>query len=324
MLALAADDARRPRRLPAFLLLPLLLVLNACAGEPDGGSPGAGRLRRMLEAERTLAYQGTKEIEYFGERSRFEWQFVDHDPDGPTWIETMGEPTGRHRRWRERAGRFSWLRDIDLLERNYEVRERGRQEVMGRAATVLEVLARRPSRPSVELVVDDETGLLLGSEFRDHRGSPSFRSRFRTLVPAPARTAGRASAEEPEPPVRAPDTSVALAYRPRHLPEGFEEVTTWRWGPGQQTIYSDGLSWFTLTQRPAAAEAEERVVRQKVVSTRVEMTVVLGRVEIVLVGWIPAEELLPVLQSLEEIPEQRFSTDPAGGTVYNPGRADSA
>ena len=67
-----------------------------------------------------------------------------------------------------------------------------------------------------------------------------------------------------------------------------------------ETIYSDGLTWITLSQSKAEDGSEENVVRQKLRGTRYTMRVVVRGVAIRLVGRLSPDELISVLESLSE------------------------
>jgi len=296
----------------------LLLITQAvdCGLEQTSAAPAVNQLDRMLAAERNLTYQGMKEVE-FGCRTSF--LLVSHYADGSTAVETSGVPTTRRNKsWVQRHHRFYWLKDKDLLLRNYRVRETGRGTVLGRAAIVLDIRSIHAGRPRMRLVVDEGTGLLLDVEKFDVRGTRTFRSRFTTLLLEP---------ELPEPPVRrekrgfpwrrhGSPRSAELDFGPlvaRFLPEGFEKKGSHRnksgFGPDRgrpvfMTNYADGMTWFTLSQKKAEHGHEECVVRQRPIhGSRVKMTVVVNGVEVCLVGDLEPATLIAVLESLGAAPE---------------------
>ncbi|MHC4473156.1 MAG: sigma-E factor regulatory protein RseB domain-containing protein [Planctomycetota bacterium] len=288
-------------------LLVLAQVVD-CELEHTSAATAVNRLSRMLEAERSLPYQGMKEVE-FGGRTQF--LLVSHHADGSTAVETAGVPTRRRNKsWVHRRHRFYWLSDFDLLLRNYRVRELSKETVLGRGAITLEVRSVHPGRPRMRLVVDEETGLLLDAEKFDHRGVRTYRSRFTTLLLDP---------ELPDPPPsrkmpwfpwkpHGRTGSGGLPFTPleaRYLPDGFEKTSSFRhgfprgsMGPRLVTTYSDGLTWIQLSQSLAKEGSEENVVRQRVHGSRVSMVVVVNGIRVRLVGSLAPSALVEVLESL--------------------------
>jgi hypothetical protein len=298
----------------------LLLISQAvdCGLENTSAATAVNRLNRMLAAEREFTYQGMKEVE-FGTRTSF--LFVSHYADGSTAVETVGLPTTRRNKsWVQRHRRFYWLKDKELLLKNYHVREAGRETALGREAIALVIRSNHPGRPRMRLVVDEDTGLLLDVEKFDGSDRRTFRSRFTTLLLDP---------ELPEPPAPkkpgfpwrhrgppGPSKATALDFdplMPRFLPEGFEEKSSYsskrgfgrsRERPSLVTIYSDGMTWIKLRQRKAEEGSEECVVRQRPLhGSRVKMTVVVKGVEVRLEGDLNPSELIAVLESLGLEPE---------------------
>jgi negative regulator of sigma E activity len=173
----------------------------------------------------------------------------------------------------------------------------------------------------MRLVVDEETGLLLEIEKLDYQGARTMVSRFTTVILDP---------ELPQPPERKssswrrrwekygaqkrerPELSFA-PLAPRFLPEGFREKKTCRYSVRERgkegrvavvrTMYSDGMSWIDIRQSPAAPGSEENKVRQYRRGSRVKMYVVIGGVEVRLVGRLDPAELLEVLDSLAVAPK---------------------
>jgi hypothetical protein len=88
-----------------------------------------------------------------------------------------------------------WLKDRDLLLRNYRVEITNREEIVAdRSGVALEVRSRYPGRPSLRLVLDEATGLLLDFRLFDWKGKPAITSRFTSLLLDPGLP------EEPEQP----------------------------------------------------------------------------------------------------------------------------
>jgi negative regulator of sigma E activity len=306
------------------ILIPVAAMLSAaaCGVENSSASPAISRLRRMLDAEATLAYQGTKETEFAAPGFGRLFTFVTRPAGEAAIVESMGEPAGRGRAWSEGPGRLSWLPDLDLLLRNYRVDCDGRERVAGREGIVLVVRGLHGARPGVRLVVDEITGLLLAAEFRDFRGERTFSTRFLTLLigaglpPAERPPPGRAPALR-EPAATASGREPFTPLSPRYLPEGFVPVRECVTARFAETVYSDGIGWISLTQTPADPWERERVVRQRVDGSRVRMRLVLGGVSLRLVGRLAPDELLRIFESLGPGPGRRISTAPDSGGTYN-------
>jgi len=269
-------------------------------------------VRVIRTAEGVHAYRGTKEI-VFGTRKVKKREYVvthfrsDGDAPGPTIMERAGRDGPR--RWVDWRSRHDyWLGDAERLLTNYRVVRNGSAEVAGRTGTRYEVSSRLADekRPSVTLVVDDETGLLLSFRQTNWEGKRSLFSEFTTLVLDPE--------EMPERPVRAPRPSkeggtaadpadpAFPILAPQFLPAGFEARgegrLSRRGGTNWKTIYSDGLSWFEIRQRKAKEGAEEGVLERSVRGSHVWMRMTHDGVSVSLYGSLDPSELELVLRSL--------------------------
>lgn len=288
------------------ILLVLVLPLSACdETSPPSDPAAADLLQRMVDVEEQLAYRGRKRIVVGEADERFPpgEMLVTHYAGGPTIIESTRGP----RQVLSRS-RLFWLADEELLRRNYEVRRTGAETVVGRPATVLEVVGREPGRPSMKLWVDEATGLLLVSESRNWRGGVSMRSEFLDLEvgpdlpPPPESRAGRKPVDPTA--ARTPTPAAELPFpplRPAWLPAGFEERGRFQWRSSLRTVYSDGLGLLELTQRdaPGGAAEEGTVTQRTFEGVRTQLEVVIDGVKCRLVGRLSPEELLRVVESLE-------------------------
>jgi negative regulator of sigma E activity len=290
------------------IVLLVVITVAGCEIRTSSAASAVDRLHRMLAAERSLEYEGMRDlVRFYGSRERRSYCFVQHYSNGPTIVESAGR-SGGSRRWVERRGRLYWLADKNLLLRNYVVEEKGRRTVSERNGLVLSITSRHEGRPSIEVVVDEETSLLLSSEFRNYLGETSFRSSFQTLLidpglPARSPKEGRERKGDVERVQKSSRKALPVKMlEPRYLPEGFVRKASWksRRSPRINTIYSDGLSWIQLSLSEAEAGSPERVVEQSRSGSRTTMKMVLSGVHIRLVGRLDPEELLEVLRSMAE------------------------
>ena len=288
----------------------ILLTGLGCEIETTSAASAVDLLHRMLAAEKSVEYEGMRDLVRFyesGERRSF--FFVQHYKNGPTLVERTGRPGGRSRRWVERFGRLYWLADKELLLKNYIVVEKGRRTVSERDGIVLEITSRHEGRPSIEIVVDVESNLLLAAEFRSYLGRISFRSEFRTLLIDPGlpprspqrKWDGQRRSSDVEKMKDNGEQAIPFAMiEPQYLPEGFVRKSRWksRRSPRVNTMYSDGLSWIQISLSPAEPGSPERVVKQTCCGSRTTMKMVLDGISIRLVGRLDPSVLLKVLGSL--------------------------
>jgi hypothetical protein len=290
------------------------LSTSTCGVSDSDAAPLVDRLEGMFEAERLYAYEGLKEVvSPVGESLVSKWYVVTRRPGGPLKMAPMGEPEGRGRTRRIWGSLLHWFKDTRLLLENYEIREAGRAQLAGREGFVLEIVPRHPKRPSLRLVADEETGLLLSLERRNYLGELVFSSRFVTLLltrveregerrRGPRRWTGpRAPAARPRP------------FEPlvaRRLPAGFVEKRAWRFGGLHRTLYSDGLVWIELSQWRARPDAEEQVVRRTQAGDRTTLKMTYRGIGLKLVGSLDPDELLEVLRYVA--PAERTETTDSG------------
>jgi negative regulator of sigma E activity len=178
---------------------------------------------------------------------------------------------------------------------------------------VLEIASGHEGRPSLEIVVDAGSSLLLATEFRDYRGQVAYRSEFRTLLldpglpdrPPERKWEGKGRMWDVE---RVKDTGAKVLpfamLEPQYLPEGFVRKSSWksRRSDRVNTMYSDGLTWIQISLSPAEPGSAEKVVTQARCGSRTTMNMVLNGVAVHLVGHLDPAVLLKVLGSLGERP----------------------
>ena len=294
---------------PFLSALVLFLLAGVSCDQETVSAPSAvARLQKMLEAEKTVSYEGMRDLVWFresGERRSF--FFVQHYEGGPSLVESVGRPGGRNRQWVERYGRLYWLADMKLLLENYLVTETGHRTVSDRDGIMLEIASRHAGRPSIEIVIDNETSVLLAADFRSYQGATTFRSEFRTLLidpdlPPRSESQGRrnrSSDVEKWKANRKKDVPFAV-LEPQFLPVGFVKKSCWksRRRPRLNTMYSDGLSWIQISLASADSGSPEKVVEQSRCGSRTTLKMVLNGVSIRLVGRLDPSVLLKVLGSL--------------------------
>ena len=224
-------------RVPVAVIPIALFAISACGTEPTSAAPAVNRLSRMIEAEWTQRYEGIKVVSFAtggGERVRN--LYVDWKPGGKSVVERLGVAAGRRRTWRTSRPRLYWLKDRALLLRNYVVVENGPEKVAGRPCDSLLLRSRHPGRPSMRMLVDAETGLLLDFTKYDYEGRRTFRSRFTSIrirpsMPsAPGRGSGGGALASA---IREPRTSSGVSEKERTvdfapfraglLPRGFAQ-----------------------------------------------------------------------------------------------------
>lgn len=297
------------RLLTLPLLFALLLVPFGCDEGDEGSEPDAVKvLERMLAAEDEVPYRATKRMEWGSGEARHEREYeVTHWAGGPTCFD-RGERRVRG------LSRLYWLRDQELLLSNYRVAVAAGEPFLGRGSVRLEITGRREGRPSMDLTVDRETGLLLSTKIRDYEGRVAFRAEFSKLELEPG--------DLPEPPERRTwkrdgDESERMSGRegaelkfaalsPRYLPEGYVEknryVSCRR--PSLRLFYGDGLSLLEISERPARPEDRGgRVAEQRRYGSRTRYEAVIGDVKVRLTGQLSPEELLKVLESMAPVEE---------------------
>ncbi len=290
-------------------LVLFLLTGAGCDEENMPAHSAAAFLERMLEAEKTVSYEGMRDVVWnreSGERRSF--FFIQHYAGGPTLVESTGRPgrRGRGRPWVLRNGMLYWLADKDLFLENHFITEMGRRTVSDREGIVFEISSRHAGRPSIEIVLDTETSILLAINSRDYLGRTRFRAEFRTLLiepelPERSPSQGRQRLASDVEKWKQSSRDVPFAVlEPQFLPDGFVRKSCWksRRSARINTMYSDGLGWIQISLSAADPESPEKVVEQSRCGSRTTMKMVLNGVSVRLVGHLDPEILLKVLGSL--------------------------
>jgi negative regulator of sigma E activity len=277
---------------------------------PDtAAAAGSELLDPILEAERSLAYSGYKTAVHgeqgAGRRTRMQ---VSRLEDGRMVLEwEQGGETGR--RWVVRA-RHRWIDDPALLLANYDVEVvpgEADRDVAWRAVQQLELRPRHPGRPSMTLLVDAETRLVLAERLRDHDGVERFAWQFDTIDYEPVPLDG----DEAEI-VAAPEHDEAdpcecdwAVLAPAELPAGFERVGCRKDADGALVEYfSDGLAAFAFRQRPAEdlGGPHDGELERRSCSGRSSVSGVIEGIEVLLLGNLPVDDLEAVAASLRVAP----------------------
>ena len=156
------------------------------------------------------------------------------------------------------------VRDPELAARNYRVEDLGPTLVGERPATRLRLVPRHGPGRSLELVLDQATGIPLERRERSDEGHDLGAWRVTALELDPAPSAPEAPAFE-LPSALAdtgdadlrPAAAVMQLHEPAWLPAGFAEVDRRRHdteaGPIVQAEYTDGIARLAIVQWPAGA-----------------------------------------------------------------------
>jgi outer membrane lipoprotein-sorting protein len=252
---------RAGRRL--LLLFPAVLSLSGAAAHADP----AALLRAAEGADRRLSYTGVRTVRAGGRKGETEqrvkvWHLAPDNTrvsyldavDGSVLLECG---PGRWFYSRRRGGwrPFEWRSSpsrLDLLLRNYRVRQLGGGVVAGRPVVLLSVEPRHPGNPSKKVWIDPTCKMVLREEVRDSEGrliAASAFERFELVRSLPASLftpPAAATAAVPPPPLPFPP------LRPRYVPPGYQEVrrNSLKRGPspGVYLRYTDGLGTISLFQ----------------------------------------------------------------------------
>jgi hypothetical protein len=292
------------------VVLALLAIATTSCSESTPAAPptsdGAEALHRVVRAEGTLVYTGYKRAIHGMEgEARATRMKVSRGPDGRTLVEwSPGEGPGRCWEYRHRD---EWLKDPDLLLRNYAVAvdPADGPPVAWRDTRRLTIRGLRPGRPSVELLVDKETWLVLSEEIRDAAGRTWLTKVFDTIeyrVPDPP----SAQAGEPIAAAQGETSSAALALEATFVPPGFVLTGRDRAGAAVREYWSDGLAAFSIVERPVDAEsagtpegpAREGELQRRSCTGRAAVSGVFGGIEVRVAGNLPTEDLEAVARGL--------------------------
>jgi len=260
--------------LTLLLSLALVATMGGCreqAPEPQAQIPaaqagadeaaGAQALMTVVEAERTQAYTGYKRI-VSGPRgtSRETRMRVLRQAGGRTVAE--GDDGEGARRW-SFGSRFPWVDDPELLLTNYtvEVVQGESPRVAWRETRRLLITGRVASRPSLDLLVDDELSVVLQHELRDHEGAIRHTGFFESIefvAPADSDLVGAESLEEPS---ESDEDATVEGWTPLEIsspPTGFRRVSRKLLSCGSLCDYwSDGLAAFRVVQSEAADDPDD-------------------------------------------------------------------
>ena len=269
---------------------------------------GETLLRGITEAERTRVFSGYKTAVYGAdERGRRTRMHVARLADGRMVLEwEQGGETAR--RWVVRH-RHRWIDEPSLLLENYDVvlSDEAEDDVAWRPVTRVELRPRRAGRPSMTLLVDAETQLVLGERLRGHDGVQRFSWRFDTIDYEPP-TLDVDEAEIVAAPDRidaSPDDCAWSVLTASKTPAGFRRVGCQRGDDDSLVEYwSDGLAAFVLRQRPATelSDARDGELERRECSGRASVTGTVAGVDVTLLGNVPVDELEAVAASLRVRP----------------------
>lgn len=301
-------------------LLALAAVAAACGNPtppPDDPQPatavaepaGEHLLSAVTAAERALVYSGYKTAVHGedgqGRRTRMR---VSRLADG-RMVLAWERDGASGKRWIVRA-RHRWIEDPSLLLRNYEVAiaEEPENDVAWRAVQRVELRPRRGGRPSMTLLVDAETHLVLAERLRDHDGVQRFAWQFDAIdyVSEDAAVDEAEVVAAPERDEVRPGDADAPLLVLGSPPSGFERIASRRSEDGGVVEYwSDGLAAFAFRQTPSRTLAgpDDGALTVRSCSGRSSVTGTVEGVEIRLLGSLPAEELEAAAASLRLRPQ---------------------
>jgi hypothetical protein len=299
--------AARTAALAAFLLA---AACTPDAPPPPAADAGAAALRAVVDAERSLVYTGYKRTvhgeEGDGRATRMK---VSRSASGRTLLE-WGEDDGRPaRRWEYRnKSRFAWIDDPELLLRNYtvEVDPADGPAVAWRDTRHLTVRGKRPGRPSLDLLVDKETSLVLREQIRNADGKLWLTNVFDTIeYRAPDTPAGGDAPAEPLSQPAEPAAAASLPLRVTSAPEGFVRAgTDASQCGGLREDWTDGLAAFSVIEKkadPAAGPAKEGELQRRACSGRAAVSGRFSGIDVTIAGNLPAAELESVARGLAAV-----------------------
>lgn len=250
---------RRPRHSNILAALLFLVAAGGARSDP------ARLLRAAERADQQLSYTGIRIIRASDggenterrvrvwhlapDRTRTEYM----SPDGRDILLECGTARWLYSAHRDRWRPVEWRPsppDLDLLFRNYHVRQQGSDTVAGRPVVQLSIEPRHPGNPGKRVWIDPTCRMALREEVRDSGGQVVASSRFEQFELVHELPSGLF-----EPPTAAAvgshsPTLPFAALRPRYLPAGYEEVRQGGLGrgPGEGVVlrYTDGLGAISL------------------------------------------------------------------------------
>lgn len=285
------------------LSLAVLLAAPACSesAPAPANEDGTAVLQRVLDAERTVAFTGYKRtiqgVEGEGRATRMK---VSRDETGRTCLEWDPEDA-EPRRWRY-AQRRGWAASPELLLRNHTVTldPAPGPDVAWRDTAHLTIKSRTAGRPSVDLLVDASTWVVLREEFRDCDGNVWLTNVFDSIEygtpetpPTAAETLSDAAPARTDAPLPLAVTAVPAGF----VSVGRSEVE----GGGVREDWSDGLAAFSVVQRPLSKQGEAQPagrIARRACSGRASITGIFGDVEVTVYGTLPVAEIEAVVRSL--------------------------
>lgn len=295
----------RPGLVAGLVLSAMLFVAPGCP-EPAPRVEGdaAGLLRRAVEAERTCVYAGYKRNIHGEEgEGRATRMKVSRTASGRTLLEWDGNG-GPARRW-VYSNRAAWMQDPDLLLRNYtaELDPSDGPAIAWRDTRRLTLRSTRPGRPSLELLLDKETSVVLREQMRDFEGKLWLTNVFDTIdYDAPPAADDESAAERLGDPRTADADVPPMPLQVTWTPEGFVRVGRSRTPRGAtREDWTDGLAAFSVTLRTLEAGAEghrDGELQRRACSGRASVSGTFGGVEVGVVGNLPVADLEAVVRSL--------------------------
>jgi hypothetical protein len=284
---------------PAAAPAPASAAPPADAADPESRAV----LDRIVRAESTLAYHGLRTVSRGPAGASRETRFrLVHHADGRTLVEWTPVGEGARRRW-STGSRYAWVARPELLVRNYRVTEDPAPvpPVAWREARRVRIEGRRPGRPSLDLLVDAETSLVLAETGRTFDGEEWMRARFEALdVGEPADPVAAAEGEDlgdacgAEPPAGLVPLAVTA------LPAGFERLCSRTSGCGAWVEdFGDGLAAVSVLQRvPATAGPASDEVRRSRSPGGGTLSGRVDGVEVTVSGNLPDADLMTVYRGL--------------------------
>ncbi|GAA3105831.1 sigma-E factor regulatory protein RseB domain-containing protein [Streptosporangium carneum] len=257
-------------RLPAALILAVLMLLGLVAGSPAYASPpdeaenddtGLHLLREAAIAGRNRGYAGTRHVTVWGRSGAFssvlrvrnvpgQGLFVRTEPSGPIRRVDPGSPAGSMAAPSEAM--------LEVLARNYRVVEAGGEHACGRPARLVRVL-RADGTLAARYWLDEAGGPVLRRELLDGHGRVVHTEALLDLVLDPARrVAGPALVAGGSDVGEAPRL-LSMGWRlPTALPGRLELFAVHVLPTGYLYLgYSDGLSVVSVFVQSGVLDGEQ-------------------------------------------------------------------